>query len=84
MNHKQGDDGIDVTGSAHRHLTETVAADRASGLFFGAIMAGMLIGLGLDAWLDTEPWLVVIGIIAGSATGFWRMWVISQEEDARG
>ena len=73
-----------MSKSPHEHLAETVGADKASGLFFGAIMAGLLLGMGLDAWLDSRPLFVVLGIIAGSATGFWRMWQIAQEDDAEG
>ena len=45
----------------------------AGGDFFGAIMAGFLIGLGGDFVFGTRPVLVVTGIIAGSITGFFVM-----------
>lgn len=46
----------------------------AGGDFFGAIMAGFLLGLGLDYLLGTRPVFVVSGIIAGSITGFYVMY----------
>jgi F0F1-type ATP synthase assembly protein I len=45
----------------------------AGGDFFGAIMAGFLLGLGGDYIFGTRPVLVVGGIIAGSITGFYVM-----------
>ena len=46
----------------------------AGSAFLGSILAGFLIGFLLDRWLDTSPWLTVIGIVAGSASGFFQMW----------
>lgn len=48
-----------------------------AGGFFSSILSGLLIGLAGDYFLDTEPWLVVGGIIAGFVVGFWRMIVYS-------
>jgi F0F1-type ATP synthase assembly protein I len=50
----------------------------ASGSFLGSILSGFLLGYLADHWLGTEPWLVVIGIIAGSYSGFMRMWQYSK------
>jgi F0F1-type ATP synthase assembly protein I len=44
------------------------------GSFFGSILSGTLLGLGLDWWLGTSPWLVVIGILLGSYSAFSRTW----------
>lgn len=44
------------------------------GSFLGSILAGTLVGLGLDWWLNTTPWLVVAGIVLGSYSGFARAW----------
>ncbi len=46
----------------------------AGGSFFGSIMAGTLLGWLADRWLETDPWLLIAGIIAGAFTGFHRMW----------
>jgi len=46
----------------------------AGGDFFGAIMAGLLLGLAGDYVFGTKPILVVTGIVAGSITGFYVMY----------
>ena len=43
--------------------------------FFGALMAGLLLGWIADHFLETRPWFIVIGIVTGAVVGFWRMWV---------
>lgn len=55
------------------------------GSFVSSILAGMLLGYLADLWLGTEPWLVVIGILAGTYSGFMRLWKYSakMEEDPR-
>ena len=45
----------------------------AGGDFFGAIMAGFLLGLGADYLFGTRPVFVIGGIVAGSVTGFYVM-----------
>jgi ATP synthase protein I len=49
------------------------------GAFLGSILSGTLIGYLLDLWLGTDPWLVVIGILVGSYSGFVRMWHLSKQ-----
>jgi len=44
------------------------------GSFASSIVAGTLLGYFADNWLGTEPWLVVIGVVAGSYAGFVKMW----------
>lgn len=46
--------------------------------FIGSIAAGVFVGSALDAWLLTQPWLVVTMTIAGTAIGFYRMIQILQ------
>ena len=59
----------------HRGATAAVSEGwMAGGSFFGSIMAGTLLGWLADRWLDTDPWLVAVGAIAGSVAGFYRMW----------
>lgn len=54
------------------------------GSFLGSILSGTLIGYLLDLWLGTDPWLVVIGILLGSYSGFMNMWRWAREaEDAK-
>lgn len=51
----------------------------ATGDFFGAILAGLLVGLVGDAVLDTAPWLVILGVIAGFGIGFQKMYEFSKQ-----
>lgn len=44
------------------------------GSFLGSILSGTLLGYLADRWLGTEPWLVVVGIVVGSYSGFLNMW----------
>ena len=50
-----------------------------SGAFAGSIISGTLLGLLADNWLGTEPWLVVIGALVGTYSGFLNMWRWSKE-----
>lgn len=51
------------------------------GSFVGSILSGTLLGLLADHWLGTTPWLVVIGILAGSYSGFMNMWHYSKADE---
>jgi ATP synthase protein I len=51
-----------------------------SGALIGAVMAlsssivsCLIVGWLLDRWLDTSPWLIVVGIIVGSVAGFMHL-----------
>ena len=70
---------------AHEGATSAVSYGWiAGGSFFGSIVAGTFLGLGLDAWLNTRPWLVVAGIIIGSVSGFYRMWGLLDATGSQG
>lgn len=66
--------------SYHQELGKAVTAEHHAAGFFASILSGMLLGLGLDAWLGTDPVLVVAGIVAGSVIGFWRMWQVANHD----
>lgn len=68
----------------HREeLGKAVAADAEAIGFFTSIFAGLLLGLGLDAWLNTSPALTIAGIVLGSVSGFIKMWSIARRETER-
>jgi len=46
--------------------------------FIGSVAAGVFVGRALDAWLGTDPWLVLAMTIAGTGIGFYRMIQILQ------
>lgn len=42
----------------------------------GSVIGGTVLGYYLDAWLGTGPWLVIVGVIAGTVgaiTWLYRM-----------
>ena len=40
---------------------------------FAAVVAGLAIGWLLDRWLETGPWLLVVGLVLGAAVGFYEL-----------
>jgi ATP synthase protein I len=55
-------------------------ANRKSGIayaaafsLFAAVVSGLIAGWLLDRWLGTRPWLLVTGLILGSAAGFYEL-----------
>ena len=53
----------------------------ATGDFFGAILAGLLLGLIVDALAGTGPLAVIVGIVTGFAVGFWRMYDMARRTE---
>lgn len=55
------------------------------GSFASSILSGAILGYLADLWLGTDPWLVVVGIVAGSYSGFMLMWRYSKrlEDETR-
>jgi ATP synthase protein I len=58
---------------------EDEETNRKSGLayaaaisLFAAVASGLLIGYLLDRWLGTRPWLLVTGLVLGSAAGIYE------------
>jgi ATP synthase protein I len=39
---------------------------------FAAVVAGLVLGWLLDRWLGTQPWLLLTGIVLGSAAGLYE------------
>ncbi len=48
-----------------------------------ALLVGAGIGLLLDYWLGTRPWMLVLFFILGTAAGFLNVYRTSQELDRR-
>ena len=67
---------------------EEEGINRRSGLAYAAALTlfftvATLLGLGwlLDRWLGTAPWLLVTGIVVGSAVGLYEFVRISSKMD---
>lgn len=41
--------------------------------FTGSIAAGVIVGWFADGRFGTEPWLLIVGTVLGTAAGFTRM-----------
>ena len=39
---------------------------------FASVVSGLIIGWLLDRWLNTRPWLLVLGVVLGAAAGFYE------------
>ncbi len=40
---------------------------------------GIIGGIYLDRWLDTKPWLTLLGLVVGVVSGFARLYQIGKE-----
>lgn len=44
----------------------------------GPIIGSALLGYALDRWLDTKPWLLIVMLVLGVASGFLNVWKTTQ------
>lgn len=73
-----------MTGDAPKH--QAVSGGFSSGVdLISSVVAGLLLGLGLDWWLSTDPLFTVLGAVAGFGSGFYKLWRLSAvlEEQAK-
>lgn len=49
--------------------------------FVGAVIVGAIIGLLLDKWLNTAPWLMIVFLVLGFAAGLRRAMTTSKQFD---
>jgi hypothetical protein len=62
------------TGTKQHMGRDLLTAGSEGWGFYCYILAGILLGWGADHWLGTRPVFIVIGLVIGSAVGFWRLW----------
>lgn len=43
--------------------------------FYASVGSGLLVGWGVDRWLGTDPIFLVVGLVAGAALAFWKLWL---------
>ncbi len=73
-----------MTGDAPKH--QAVSGGFSSGAdLISSVVAGLLLGLGLDWWLNMDPVFTIIGVVAGFGSGFYKLWQMSAvlEEQAK-
>jgi len=65
-----------VVNTGHRQQTakDALTAGSEGWGFYTYILAGILLGWGADHWLGTRPVFIVIGLLAGAAVAFWKLW----------
>ena len=51
---------------------KTGLAYAAAFSLFAAVIAGLFVGWLLDRWLGTAPWLLLTGLVLGSAAGLYE------------
>lgn len=48
------------------------------------VLVGALLGYGLDRWLSTRPWLMLVGMFLGTIAAFRNVYrVINQNENSK-
>lgn len=55
---------------------------RAGTELVGATLGSALVGYGLDRWLGTKPWLLIVMLLLGICAGFLNIWKLTQNADA--
>ena len=63
------------TGYKGNPTGEAVSAGSEGWGFYASVFAGVLLGWGADRWLGTDPIFLVVGLLAGSGVGFWKLWL---------
>ncbi|MBU6234909.1 MAG: AtpZ/AtpI family protein [Alphaproteobacteria bacterium] len=56
---------------------------RAGTELVGATVGSALIGYGLDSWLGTKPWFLIIIFLLGVCAAFLNIWKITENSDRK-
>ena len=67
-------------GTQHHAGKDLLTAGSEGWGFYTYVLAGVLLGWGADHWLGTRPIFIVVGLLAGSAMGFWKLWTYLKGE----
>lgn len=73
------------TGKSVRAAAKVAAEGTGASLdFISSVVAGLVIGLGIDWLAGSEPVATIIGIVLGFVAGFYKLWRASEvlEEQA--
>lgn len=66
----------------------SAASSKAVGIrigidLFSGVVFGVVVGLALDRWLGTAPWLMIVFIILGTAAGIFNVIRTAKEEEKK-
>lgn len=61
-----------------KHRSDMIRGWSGSADIFGSVLAGLLIGLGLDAWLGTSPAFVVGLVVVAAIGAFYKSYADSE------
>jgi F0F1-type ATP synthase assembly protein I len=59
--------------SLQENVTRSAPVAVAAYSLIGGIILFGGIGYALDRWLETDPWLFLVGLIAGMVVGFYEL-----------
>ncbi|MGI9667855.1 MAG: AtpZ/AtpI family protein [Acidimicrobiia bacterium] len=65
--------------SATQHRGEMIRGWSSSGDVFTSVLAGLLIGLGLDYLFGTRPLFTVLFVVVAAIGAFAKLWTNSSE-----
>jgi F0F1-type ATP synthase assembly protein I len=72
----------DEDDNSNPEITRKSSMAYAAGLtIFFSVAAFLGFGWMLDRWLETSPWLLIAGILLGSAVGFYEFIKIMSRAD---
>lgn len=85
MTDRVHDNGEQEPASELTAVARKVAHGSEAMDFISSIVAGLLLGLGLDWWIGSRPAFTIVGIVLGFVAGFFKLWHASSvlEEQAR-
>jgi ATP synthase protein I len=72
----------DEDGPGARNVSGIGIAFRISIEFTAAVLVGVGIGFGLDRWLGTAPWFMVLFLLLGFASGAMNIYRVVQGLDS--
>lgn len=66
---KQAEQATKVEEPPHAEMSGMSAVWRISSDLLGGIIVGSVLGIALDRWLETTPWLFLLCFMLGTAAG---------------
>jgi ATP synthase protein I len=75
---------VGKAGGGPRGGTEKIGVGLRIGIeLVAGVVVGTVLGLALDRWLGTKPWLLIVGFLLGSCAAFLNVYRVAQAEEVR-